>query len=167
MNKKRTNKKNTDELTKLIQIVLVVLVIFAGFYLLTYFLKENKSYKYDGDYKVPAVIQYDEILAGTILSQNSDDYYVLIKDVDNKTDYTQLIYTYYQMDKNIQLYTVDMDSIFNEKYSSEKNNFMINNINDLKVSDTAIIHVINGKVTSQKIGEKEVYNKLISMTKEN
>lgn len=164
--KKKINKKNTDELTKLIQVVLVILVIFAGFYLLTYFLKENKSYNYENGNSTSAVVQYDEILAGTILSQNSDDYYVLIIDKDDKTEYKQFINTYYQMDKKAGLYYVFMDSIFNEKYLSEENNFLINNINDLKVADSAVIHVINGKVTSQKIGEKEVFNKLLSMTKE-
>ena len=94
--KKKTNKKNTDELTRLIQIVLIILVLFAGFYLLTYFLKENKSYKYENGNKTPAVIQYDEILAGTILSQNNDDYYVLVIDKDDKTEYSQLVNAYYQ-----------------------------------------------------------------------
>ena len=165
--KKKTNKKNTDELTRLIQVILVILVLFAGFYLLTYFLKENKSYNYENGNKTPAVIQYDEILAGTILSQNSNDYYVLVIDKDDKTEYSQLVNAYYQSEKAAGLYTVDMNSIFNEKYLSEENNYMIDNINDLKVADSAVIHVINGKVTSQKIGEKEVYNKLLSMSKGN
>lgn len=167
MKKKKTNKKNTDELTKLIQIVLAILVIFSGFYLLTYFLKENKSFNYDNSNKTPAVIQYEEILAGTVLNQNSEDYYVLIKNTDSKLEYKSLINMYYQMGKKAELYYVDMNSIFNKKYISENNNLMIDDITELEVADTAIIHVKDGKVTSQKIGEEEVYSKLLSLTEGN
>lgn len=167
MKKKKTNKKNTDELTKLIQIVLAILVIFSGFYLLTYFLKENKSFNYDNSNKTPAVIQYEEILAGTVLNQNSEDYYVLIKNTDSKLEYKSLINMYYQMGKKTELYYVDMNSIFNKKYISENNNLMIDDITELEVADTAIIHVKDGKVTSQKIGEEEVYSKLLSLTEGN
>ena len=86
---KKTNSiTSTDnEMSKLLVLILIVALVFALFYVITLFVTKNDdkdNSSNNAEENVEATIQYEKILAGNILSQKSDEYYVLVYFEDDR-----------------------------------------------------------------------------------
>ena len=128
--------------------VIVVIIIVSLFYGLTVFLTNKKSTSTDAETSKSndkAVIQYSEIIIGEMFDQNQSEYYVLLenKDDNNIASYENLIKTYRGKENHLSFYTVNLNSAFNKKYISNKNNLEKDNF---KIKDTALIKIKNGDI---------------------
>lgn len=159
---------NTDEVTKLVETIFFVFVIFAAFYLITTWVTKNSNNgsNQNKDTEQDTVIQYDDILLGNVLKQNKDEYYVLLIDKkEDKSKYVTYISTYEEKEDGLKIYTTYLDDVFNQNYKSEESNLMIENIDDLKVRTTTLFKVKDHKVIEAIEENENVQNKLIEMTK--
>lgn len=180
MKQKKNNKKqmkqqsiqltsHTDELSRLFKIVLVVIVLFAIFYAITYYVtKHQKNATNNTTPMENAVIQYDEIMLGTLLTQSPSSYYVLIeKDGDqfNQT-YERYLDTYKNSGKEevLRVYTADLSDGLNANYIGEENNFDFESLSDFKVKETALVKVTDGKLVEHYVGSQDILNHLKSIT---
>ena len=85
MKKTKKNKKTNDEVTKLVEMIFIVLVVFAAFYVITIFVTKNQKTTSNEqiDETENTIIQYDQILLGNIFNQSPSEYYVVITDDDS------------------------------------------------------------------------------------
>lgn len=167
---KKTNSMiSTDnEMSKLIILILVVALVFALFYVITLFVTKKDETTVNNDEIKEATIQYEKILAGNILSQNHDEYYVLVYFNDDKyVDYYKNYLMYYstKVSGAVPYYYVDMSDVFNNSFVSEKSNLNVSNVNDLKFNKTTLLRISNKKVVSTYEGNEQIKGKLGRMIK--
>lgn len=162
---KKTSINNENEIGKLIKMVIIVTAIFGVFYLITYLINKEEP-------KAPlesakAEIQYDKILISGILSQEYDNYYVLIY---NTEDYNYPVYDIYlskysQMKDALRVYEAELNNPLNANFVSETANLKVKKIKDFKVSETTLLKIKKGQVNKYYVGE-DIKNYLIELTKE-
>ena len=172
---KKQGKKKTstpimsnDELTRFIKIILLIVVIVVVFYGVTIFITKNFSNsEYDYSNNNPAVLQYDEIILGSILRAPRDEYYVLVvKDNDSYVDlYTTYQQLYEGMESPLKVYTSYLDSVFNQMYIGEESNLMVTNISELRVKDSTLFHVKDQKIVAAYEGKDGIVGQFALLIK--
>ena len=168
---KRTNSiiSTDNEMSKLIILILVVALVFALFYIITLFVTEkDDAASSNNEENTEVKIQYEKILAGNILSQKNDEYYVLVYfDDDKYVDYYKNHLMYYSTkDSNsVTYYFVDMSDVFNKAFISDKSVLNVTKAKDFKFSQTALLRINNSKVISTYEGNEQIKGKLGRMTK--
>lgn len=139
---------NQNEMGKLIRIIVVIVAIFIVFYILTVLTTGSKKGEYSKKQTTPAIIQYDELLLGTIYNQKENNYYILIKEENDP--YIELFEGLLSQQKSkeggIPYYTVNLSSAFNQKYIGDVSSF---DSNHLKVIGTTLL-----KITEHNIVER-------------
>ncbi len=159
----------SDELMKLVKIVLIVVVIIIIFYGITVLMTKNKKEKTDNNVNntTPAIIQYDEIMLGTLFRQPRDEYYVLIQKEDDPYNslFQSYITTYGSKTDSLKVYTANLDSVFNAYYVSEKSNLKTDNISEFRVSDISLIKVKEKAVVESYEGLEEIEKALKELVK--
>ena len=147
-----------------VKILIGIVVILVLFYFLTVYLLERDTTSSTIDTTPSeADIQYQEILAGNSFSKSDSHYYVLyydMSDEDLKSLYTNIISTYEDDDTKDPIYTVDMSSTFNQKYSSDKSNPSVESLDDLEISTTTLIEFRDGNVVDYVEGEDAIRDTL-------
>ena len=151
---KEENKKevtpilNSNEMKNLLIIILVVTAIFLIFYGITTLVTKNKN-KANNKTNEETVIQYDEILLGTLFEQTNTEYYVLISKEDDMylSTYSNLISIYQTSDDSIRVYFADLDNGFNKNYKAEKSNIS-SNLKELKLSGTTLLKIKDKNIIS-------------------
>ena len=128
-------KSSNDEVTKLVELIFVILVIFAAFYLITTWVtkKEKNTPKQDLGTIQDSVIQYDDILLGNLLKQNKEEYYVLL--IDKKTEkskFSSNLSTYQEKEGSLKIYISYLDEAFNQPYKKEESHLITDDIESLK-----------------------------------
>ena len=170
---KKTNliTSTDNEMSKLLILILIVALVFALFYVITLFVTKNDdkdNSSNNTEENVEATIQYEKILAGNILSQKHDEYYVLVYFEDDRyIDLYKSYLSYYStsVDNSLPYYYVDIDDVFNKSFISEKSNLSVTKANDFKFSQTALLRVKDSKVISTYEGNEQISGKLGRMTK--
>lgn len=153
---------SSDEMGKLTKIILVLVVIAIAFYGLTVIITKFQKPSVPDRNKniVPAAIQYDEILIGTMLNQSRDEYYVLIQKDD---DQYQTLTSYYLQrystnSKSLKVYMSNINSIYNQFYISETSNIRTNNMSEFRVSTITLVKIKNHEIVEAYEGLDEVEN---------
>ncbi len=149
----------SDEMKKLMGIIAVITVIFLAVYGLTVILTKDKK----EDLNEPEVkIQDEDILLGNLLEQNEKNYFVLV--TDKEDDYTQLYNVYIASSKQKEngptIYTSNLSNSFNLKYKAEETNTNINNINELKLKGSALLHISDKKIVNVYEGKDAIVEQL-------
>ena len=148
---KTTMVKNDSEITKLIKIVLIVTAIMVVFYGITLLVTKNqKSDSFDNKTaSEKAVIQYDDIMIGTMLNKDHDNYYVLIKeDDDNRViEYETLMKLIASKTDAPKIYTANLTDSFNKKYLAKEANES-NDMEDFRVSGTTLVEIKDGEIAN-------------------
>ncbi len=170
-NNKKINKKEVikepDEMKRLIQLVLILVIVFVVFYALTKFLIDRRNL----DDTVPAEkvvnIQYNQILLSNLLTQKNEHYYVMASSDD---DYASSLYSVYmtqysEKEKALRFYTVDLKSHFNNPFLAETSHLEITNIKDLKVSGSTLFEIENGVIVHYYEGKETIVNQFKEMLK--
>lgn len=150
---KTANYSSGDEFGKLIKLIIIVTVIFVVFYGITFLV--NKEKEKEEETSNSAKIQYDNILIGNILDQPNDEYYVMIYD---ENDYNTVVYETYlnlykQKEDSIRYYTADLTNYLNSSFVSDKSNFDIEDIKDLKIKTSTLLKIKKGKIEKHYTGD--------------
>ena len=151
MKNKKNKKINTqkyvsedeNQVRNLIIITLIIVLLAIGLYFLTGKIgkKENNTSNVEFDYST--------ITVGTMFNRPYDKYYVFLYDAedDNANQYISLISSYESKDESIKIYTVDLSKNLDSKYLSDKSNTNPTNPSEVKIKDSALILIKNGKVS--------------------
>lgn len=162
--KKNNKSYNQDfEVGNLVKIILVILVVFGLFYVLTYYIQKNKKTESNNNDTKNTIttIQYDEILMGEILNQSENEYYVLlVKNEDYTKTYKEYISKYSNGNK---FYYSLIDNGMNSRYLSDISNLNVENIDELKVVGTSLVKVNSGKIIESYDGNSSVMQAFIKM----
>ena len=154
---------------KLIKIILVLVVVIVVFYgitvLVTKYQKTNIPNRNVSD--DPAIIQYDEIMIGTMLKQPRKEYYVLIKADDSL--YNSLLDSYqksYSGKKDaLKIYTANTNDGLNQFYIATSSNIKTDDLSKFRVSDITLIKVANQKIVEAYEGIDDVEDALKKLLK--
>ncbi len=164
-NKVSTYEPIPDEdlnMSNVIKMSIIVAVVFLGFYALTIGIQKWQKNKNNTSLSTETnKIQYDEILMSKILKQNSDNYYVLVMDKndENKKAYT----SYINKLQETKVYTADLNSAFNRGFYAEESNVVVENISDLKIKDSTLLHIENHMITEGIEGSSSVLEKIMTL----
>lgn len=151
---KKTNYTSDNQLMSLFKIIIVLVLVLGIFYGITLWRTHDKTKTNKKEEEVE--IQYDEILIGTILKQNANEYYVLVTNPNAKdyNKYESFIESLTGKTKT-RLYTADKESIFNKSYIAEETNAKDyigkTKIDGIKFNEDCLLHI---KKTKNKKGNK-------------
>lgn len=159
-------KSSTDEITKLVEVIIILLVIFAAFYIITYWVKKSKTENNIKNTETTnAIIQYDEILMGRLFAQNNTEYYVLIIDEKDENNYQTYLTSYKEKENALRMYTSKLENAFNKKYKAKDSKLDTENIKELKVKDTTLIRIKEKRIEETFEGKTSVLKKLGDLIK--
>lgn len=150
---------NSLEVKKLFIFILIIVVLFGLFYVISLFIDKPDSTKYQQE-EDSAVIQYDEIILGTLLKQTEENYYVLVQKEENHSLYSIYIDQYKTKDGALKIYTSDLENPFNKKYISEASNFDFDAVSELRIKEDTLIKIENHKLTEYYEGKTDILNEL-------
>lgn len=128
----------------LIKYIIIIVVVLVAFYGLTIIITNNKVNDTQPEEKEETIIDYDTILANSILNQKEDSYYVFAstsKD-DKSSDYKAKLISYDESENALKVYYVDLDSAFNKNYLGDTSNFS----DDLTFSGTTLLKIEDKKI---------------------
>lgn len=155
-----------NEIKKLIQMIIVVMIILLIFYGLTVFITNHKKNPESNENnQTNTVIEYDKILVSDIYKQKEITYYVLatLEDDNNLKTYNTKLNTYNAKDNIIKVYSLDLNSAFNKKYVAENSDF------DLEYpmfKESTLLKLENHEIVSIYEGSKEILTELEKMINE-
>lgn len=173
---KNINQKNSmftidssEEISKLIKIILLLIVVIVVFYGITVVVTKYQKHNIP-DRNVnndPAIIQYDEIMIGTMLKQSRKEYYVLIKADDSL--YNSLLGNYqksYSGKKDaLKIYTANINDGLNQFYVGTSSYLKTDDLSKFRVSDITLIKVANQKIVEAYEGIDDVESALKKLLK--
>ena len=153
---KRYVSEDTKQITNLILITLGVVAIVVGLYFLTDKIIAKKANANNADF------DYSAATVGTMFNRPYDEYYVFLYDstASEASTYSSLITTYISKEDSKKLYTVDLSMNLDSKYLSESSNKNPSNPNEVKIKDSALILIKDGKV-SKYYESLEDYQKVL------
>lgn len=144
-----SSNDSTDEISKLLKIVLIVTGVMIIFYGVTTFITKKvnavKTAKLGkSDEKVS--IQYDSVIIGSMFKMDGH-YFVLIeeKDDDKVSEYDTLLKSIAANDDALKIYTADLSSSFNKKFLGKESNFD-SDLTKFKVKNTTLVEIENHKI---------------------
>ena len=131
------------------KIIIWLLIIIVIFTLITMFATREKKPKENND------IQYTNIIVGSILNRGEDDYYVLVEKEDdtNISTYQTKIDKYNNKEEHSRFYIVLLSDPFNAGYVADEANLSVEKITDIRFSETTLLHIKNGKISSTRVGD--------------
>ncbi len=150
--------EDTKEIRNLIIITVVVIALALGLYFLTdKVLNKNSSSDSSAD------VDYTTCLIGNMFNRPYDEYYVFAfrSEDDNASTYSSLISTYEKKDNALKIYMIDLSNNFNKSVLSDKSNKKPTSASDVKIKDSALIHIKNGKVVNYYESSSD-YEKVLS-----
>lgn len=148
---------DTLEIRNLIFLIVGLVVLSVGLYFLTDRVMNKKTID---NSKID--IDYSECLIGNMLTRPYNDYYVFAysKIDSNANNYNSLILENEKKDDAKKVYFIDLNNKFNENHISDKSNLKTDNISEIKIKSSALIHVVNGKITETYENMKD-YEKVL------
>lgn len=150
--------EDTKEIRNLIIITVVVIALALGLYFLT-----DKVLNKDTTSDTNADVDYTTCLIGNMFNRPYDEYYVFAfsSEDENASKYSSLISTYEKKDKALKIYKIDLDNNFNKSAVSETSNKKPTSASDVKIKNSALIHIKNGKVVNYYESSSD-YEKVLS-----
>ena len=150
--------EDTKEISRLIFITLGIVGIALGLYFLTEKVVNKKKHTLtDADF------DYSYATVGTMFNRPYEEYYVFLYDSTdtNASSYESLVSKYDAKEDSIKIYTVDLSENLDKKYLASESNTKPSNPNEVKIKESALILIKNGKV--EKYYENvEDYQKVLS-----
>lgn len=150
--------EDTKEIKNLVFIILGILVVIIGLYFLT-----TKALSKKDDTSEEAAFNYSIATVGTMFNRPYEEYYVFLysSTSDSASQYSALISNYSSKEDAKKVYTVDLSKNKDDKYLSETSNHNPANPSEVKIKDSALVLIKNGKVVKyyETISEYEkVFN---------
>lgn len=170
-NKMKNNSifSSDNEMAKLILLIVIVAIAFAIFYVITLFVvKKDEKETPTSEQTTEATIQYQKILVSNVLSQKENEYYVLAyKNDDKYAESYKNNLTYYAMTKedSVPYYYIELDNSFNKSFISESSKLNVEDVKDMRFSQTTLLRIKDGKIISTYEGKDNIVGKLDRMSK--
>lgn len=168
-NKKAINEVEIQEsysIKNLIKIIIILVVIFGLFYLLTSVLVKNR--KTDNQEPI-SVVDSSKITINQLLNRKEKEYYVLATKASLynssyvETNYIEFynnyISKYKQETDSLQFYYVDLDNALNKKYYGEELN-ITEDLSKLKLNDEVLFKISDKKIEKTYVGKEKILDKL-------
>ena len=148
------DNEDTFKFKNLIAWIIVIIIVLVGFYFITNYVIDHKQ---DDTQQQESVIQTEKIIFGQIFDRKYNEYYVLAyKENSNlKGIYNRYISKYNKKDNHLNVFMINMDEAFNQKFISDKSN-IVNDIKQLKISDETLFKIKDGKIEDYKSGSTEI-----------
>lgn len=142
-------------------IIIIILLLLVPLYFITKLVINNDKEVETQEESTPVKIQTEKILVGQLLNRNKPSYYVIAYKKDNKMInlFNQYISDYKNKEEHLEFYKIDLDDGLNKGYISDTTN-ITDELKDLKISDTTLFKIIDGKIDSYYIGNTDVVNAL-------
>lgn len=158
-----------DEIRKLLIIIGAVCAVMLSFYFITEFVVKNKKEadnKPDDQINIEPDIQYENILMGSLFKQNGSEYYVFAYDEEDILTeiYNQYISTYTKKDGHLNVYKVNLSSDYNKGYVAEESYLSGDDVTKIRVKETTLIRIKDGKIYKTYEGYENIKNKLKSLS---
>lgn len=160
---KRKEKYYTDEqkeIMKFGKILLGLIVVIGLLYLFTvYVVNKEEKYKRTNN---PGVVQYENILMGSILNRVDSEYYVLVydsTDISNSV-VTNSISEYKTKNNHLPVYLVDLSNEMNKSFKASESSFKNDSLEDFKVKGTTLIKIKDNKISKFIETRDEILNEL-------
>lgn len=161
--KKKTIKQQpviTDEsyqFKNLLIIIIVIVVLLVPLYFITKLVVKNNDEDKTVTNTTEAVIQNEKILVGQLFNRPQSEYYVLAYKSDNKfiTLFDNYISDYTSKEDSLTFYKINLDEGLNKQYIKDETNIS-DDLNELKLSDTTLIKIKDGKIENYYIGNDDV-----------
>lgn len=161
VDKKKETKENFTIKTKVIT-ALILLLTLGGFYYLTIKIvdkqkKDNKETNETIDVRKDNDINYSDID-----SIKDSSYYLLLdkEDDDKNSQYDTYINSLKKSSSGLEYYYIDLSKDENKKLLGDKEE--LKDLKKLKVKDTTLIFVEDGKVKETYVGSEKILNQLMS-----
>ncbi len=156
--------EDQKEIIRFIKILSILVVIIALFYVGTraFVTKDLFGKNYVRTEPIGS-LDYDTVIAGTMLTRPEEEYYVLAYSKDNEFEsfYSTLKGVYEGEENSLEVYYLDIDSYLNKEYiSDETSNSSPTGLNDLKIKDVALIKVNKGKIVKYLETRDAIKNEL-------
>ena len=146
-----SNNDSSDELSKLIKIVLIVTGIMIVFYGITVFVTRKVDAAKTaelGKSSEKASIQYDNIIIGSMYKIEGDHYVFIQDEKDEHLDeYMTLLQTIEANDEAPKVYIASLDSSFNKSYLGKGSNYS-SDLSKFKVTGTTLVEVSDHSIKS-------------------
>lgn len=149
----KMNVKTSEqiELKNFILVILVVVICVAGLYLVTRaFVTKDLIPKEEEEVIVAGEVNYDVAIMGQLLNRPYKEYYVIIYDSTGSelTNMAALTAAYKDLEKHKHIYTIDLSNPLNEGYyAPEEENVKAKKLSEIKLGDTTLIKVKDGKIS--------------------
>ena len=138
------DNSDTKEIKNLILITLGIAALALGLYFLTdkVLNKETDQTSVDFDYTTCTI--------GMMFNRPYSDYYVFAYDStkEEASDYNTLILANEKKDDAKKVYFIDLSLKFNSDFVSDKSNTKPLTASEVKIKDSALIHIVDGKVAN-------------------
>lgn len=167
--KKTINEVETQEsysIKSLIKIIIILIVVFGLFYLLTSVLVRNRKTIVE---EPVAVIDSSKIIMNQLLNRKEKEYYVLATksslynssyvETNYIEFYNNYVNKYKQETDSLQFYYVDLDNALNKKYYGDETN-ITEDLSKLKLNDEVLFKISNNKIEKTYIGKEKILDKL-------
>ena len=164
--KKDLSAADEIKIGNLFKIILIILVVFGLFYVITYYGEKNKKLKPSTSENTDSYveIQYDEILIGSALNQKEEEYYVLIAKEDNYKQFYKSLTP--SVNNKTRLYYSFIENGLNSKYiTKEDSNLNVQNIEELKIKKDTLLKVNNHGISETYEGTEDIMNKFVEISK--
>ena len=143
-------------------IIIVIIVLLVPLYFITTLVLNNQNTE-EIKNNNPVKIQNEKILVGQLLNRKESSYYVIAYKKDNKMInlFDNYINDYKKKEDYLPFYKIDLNDGFNKGYISTTTN-ITDNLKDMKLSDTTLFKIVDGKIDSYYVGN----DKVVEMLKE-
>ena len=163
MDKRIIEEEYSEEfsLKKFIGIIVIILVVLGVFYAITTFVAKAPKVERNTP---TGVINTDMTTISNMLSKKESDYYILAYKVEAGKKSNLDVYNMYLKDikdknQDFKLYKVNLGDAINKAYEGTENN-ITNNLNEFKISDEVLMHIVNNEIEESFIGINEISSKL-------
>ena len=161
VDKKKETKENFTIKTKVIT-ALILLLTLGSFYYLTIKIvdKQNKENKKENE--TIDVRKENDINYSDIDNIKDSSYYLLLdkEDDDKNSQYDTYINSLKKSNLGLEYYYIDLSKDENKKLLGDKEK--LKDLKKLKVKDTTLIFVEDGKVKETYVGSEKILNQLMS-----
>lgn len=142
-------------------IIVIVVLLVPLYFITTLVLDNNKQEQQQTSNNKPVEIQSEKILVGQLLNRLDSSYYVIAYKKDNKmaTLFNQYITDYKKKEEHLNFYKIDLDEGLNKNYISDETN-ITDDLKNLKISDTVLFKIVDGKIDNYYVGNNDVIDAL-------
>lgn len=149
--KKKEEYKEKNQIINLVKIIAIILITVTIITATATIIQKN--YKLDNEEETSIT---NEILAGQTFNRSEEEYYVAFYDFNSDESLESTISNI----ENTKIYKVDLSNAMNKQIIGETSNKKAESSDELKIKETTLIQIKNGKISNYIEGYENITNYL-------